>query len=54
MPAQAYSGREDSRSLEVPRFRDNRHMKVVSLSAYTPAAFTPPPSQQEIFLTPFC
>ena len=27
--------------VEVPRFPDNRHTKVVRLSAYEPAAFTP-------------
>jgi hypothetical protein len=26
---------------EAPRFQDNRHMKVVRLSPYTLAAFTP-------------
>jgi hypothetical protein len=36
---------------EVPRFTDNRHMKVVGCQPYAPAAFTP----QERFLgTHFC
>ena len=33
-----------------PEFIDNRHMKVVSLSAYSPAVFTP----REIFLVLIC
>jgi len=28
---------------EALRFQDSRHMKVVRLSVYVPAAFTPPP-----------
>jgi len=37
---------EGSRCLKITDFLDNRHKKVVSLSAFTPAAFTP----LEIFL----
>jgi hypothetical protein len=32
IPLQAWTGPEGSRSLRLPTFQDNRHMKVVSLS----------------------
>jgi hypothetical protein len=44
---EAWTGPEGSRRLRLPEFPDNRHMKVVRLSAYAPAAFT----LQEISLT---
>jgi hypothetical protein len=36
--------------VDSPTFQDHRHMKVVRLLAYKPAAFTPPPHPHEIFL----
>ena len=33
IPLQAWTGPEGSRDVEAPRFQDNRHMKVVRLSA---------------------
>jgi len=33
IPLQAWTGPEDSRRLRLPTFQDNRHMKVVRLSA---------------------
>jgi hypothetical protein len=46
IPLEAWTGPEGSRSLRLPEFKANRHMKVVRLPALAPAAFTP----QERFL----
>ena len=46
IPLQAWTGPEGSRRLRPPRFQDNRHMKVVRLSALHTGRFYP----QEIFL----
>jgi len=43
IPVQAWTGPKE---VEVPTFQENRHMKLVRLSAHALAAFTP----QEIFL----
>jgi hypothetical protein len=41
IPLHAWTGPEGSMEVEVPRFQDSRHIKVVRLSTYAPAAFTP-------------
>ena len=41
-PLQAWTGPEGSRRFEAPRFQDNRHMKVVRLSALRTGRFLPP------------
>jgi len=41
IPLQALDRPEGFQEVEVPRFQDNRHMKVVRLSAHAPATFTP-------------
>jgi hypothetical protein len=45
-PVQAWTGPKRFQEVEVPTFQENRHMKLVKLSAYALAAFT----HQEIFL----
>jgi len=39
IPVQACTGHEDSRRLRLPEVVGKQHMKVVSLSAFEPAAF---------------
>jgi len=46
IPLQAWTGPEVVQEVEAPRFQDNRHMKVVRLSALR----TGHPYPQEIFL----
>jgi len=46
IPLQIWTGPEGSRRFEAPRFQDNRHMKVVGLSALRTSRLYP----QEIFL----
>ena len=46
IPLQAWTGPEGSRRFEAPRFQDNRHMKVVGLSALRTSRLY----LQEIFL----
>ena len=46
IPLQAWTGLEGSRGVEAPRFQDNRHMKVVQLSALRTGRLY----SQEIFL----
>jgi len=41
IPADASSGPEGSRSLRLPVFIDNHHMKVIRCQPHAPAAFTP-------------
>jgi hypothetical protein len=49
IPLQAWTGPDGSKGAEAPKFQDNRHMKVVRLSALrTGRLYSPPP--QEIFL----
>jgi hypothetical protein len=42
IPTQAWTGRERSKSLRLPRFLDNRHMTVERLSALRTSRFYPP------------
>ena len=44
IPLQAWTGPEGSRKVEAPRFQDNRHMKVVRLSALRTNRLYPPGS----------
>ena len=46
IPIQAWTGREGSRRLRFPDFKDIRYIKVIRLSALPTDGFTP----QEIFL----
>jgi len=46
IPLQAWTDPESSRSLRLPTFQDNRHMKVVRLSALRTIRLYP----QEIFV----
>jgi len=46
IPLQAWTGPEGSKEVDAPRFQDNRHMKVVRLSALRTGRLHP----QEIFL----
>jgi hypothetical protein len=44
VPIQAWTRPEVTKSLRLPGFRDNQHIKVSSCRPYAPAAFpTPPP-----------
>jgi len=47
IPLQAWIGPEGYRGVEVPRFQDSRHTKVVRLSVLSTGRIYPP---QEIFL----
>ena len=42
IPLQAWTGPESSRKVKAPRFQDNRHMKVVRLSALRTGLLYPP------------
>ena len=42
IPLQAWTGPEGSRRLRLPDFQDNRHMKVVRLSALRTGRLYPP------------
>jgi hypothetical protein len=53
IPLQAWTGPEGLQEVEAPRFQDNRHMKVVRLSALRPGCFYPPPPEN-ISGTYFC
>ena len=44
IPLQAWTGPEGSRTLRLPDFKDNRHMKVVRLSALRTGLLYPPGS----------